>query len=104
MFVIISLKLAKIIEVCEGNFFSKINFNRFSTTTNPKIYTKSATSESSKRSILDKKFTLQTPIIFANFRGAASKKIFFKTKNGRVKNKKNLFLAITFEPLDNFFF
>ena len=42
-------------------------------------------------------------IIFASFGGMASINFFSKTKNGRVMKEKNLFLAITFEPLDQKF-
>ena len=62
-----------------------------------------ATSESGQKSILEKKFTLQTPIIFAGFGGTTGIKFFSKTKNGQVMNEKSLFLAITIEPLDQKF-
>ena len=59
-FVVISLKLAKIIEVRQVNFFSKIFFNRFfynKIRTNQKIYTKFAVSKRGQKSILKKKLT-----------------------------------------------
>ena len=49
------------------------------------------------------KIQLTDPYYFASFGGMASIKFFSKTKNGPVMNKKNLFLAITFEPLNQKF-
>ena len=59
--------------------------------------------ESGQKSILEEKFASQTPIIFASFGEMAIINFFSKTKIGRVMNKKNIFLAITFEPLDQKF-
>ena len=56
-------------------------------------------SENGQKSIFDKKFTQQTPIIFASFGGMVSIKIFSKTQNGPVMNKQKM----PFEPLDKKF-
>ena len=52
-FVVISPKLAKIIGVCQVNFFSKVDFNRFFTkNAEIKVHTKFTTSESVQNTFL----------------------------------------------------
>ena len=62
-----------------------------------------AISENDKKLILEKKFTLQTPIIFASFGGMATIKILSNTNIDRVMTPKKSFLSITFKSLDKKF-
>ena len=55
------------------------------------MYTKFATSKNGLKTILEKRFTLQTPTIFDSFEGMTSIKVFSKPKKALLWPKRSIF-------------